>query len=502
MQSALIPNPHILIVDDDVSMARSFEIMFRVAKKAVRLTRAYTPDTARQTIRQILDDPTDELDLILLDIMMPAPQSFGLDLLDWIRGQSQLDSTQVLMLTTLRDEHTINQSLRAGANDYLMKDSSQLEMLARIDTALRARAGEMALVRSYEQVQALVDGVGQSIYAVNDAYEVVLENQGQVVQTAGSTVCYERFFGRPSPCVHCQLKTIFQGQTNVDWKWVDDQDKSPLGRHWEVSAFRLPKRVGNEDAWAVVVWQDRTQQNMLQASLLRAEKLAAVGELAAGLAHEINNPLSVILTGADLLGDKAAMDKEAKEMVEMVGVSAERASKTVTELLDFARPSVFDFKQGNLAESLENAISFMAYRFRKAGVTVTTHFPNYTPEIVASWSHLQTVWVNLLFNAQDALKGNQTDKIIHVAIPEVSSRHVQVLFQDNGIGISEKDISHIFDPFYTTKSPGEGTGLGLSMTHQLIEKHNGTIQVHSLPRIQTSFLIRLPIDGPDNFVGS
>ena len=103
MQSELIPNPHILIVDDDVSMARSFEIMFRVAKKAYRLTRAYTPDTARQAIRQILDDPDDELDLILLDIMMPAPQSFGLDLLDWIRREPGLNSTQVLLLTTLRD---------------------------------------------------------------------------------------------------------------------------------------------------------------------------------------------------------------------------------------------------------------------------------------------------------------------------------------------------------------------------------------------------------------
>jgi len=271
-----------------------------------------------------------------------------------------------------------------------------------------------------------------------------------------------------------------------------------LPREWEVSAYPIPGKQASS-ARAVLVWQDKTEERRLESSLMQACKLAAIGQLAAGVAHEINNPLTAINANAQMLKMVMPVEDENYESVDLIARAGERAAKVVRGLLDFARQEQYAFSAGNLNESIQEAFDLVNYQLQSAKVTIQRDLETTLPPIVASWEHLKSVWLNLLLNARDALLHNNEQRVLEVMTrSNREAQTVQVLLHDNGKGMTLAETAHIFEPFYTTKGPGQGTGLGLATCHRIVEQHGGEITVASKVGEGTTFLVTLPLQRPDS----
>ena len=260
-----------------------------------------------------------------------------------------------------------------------------------------------------------------------------------------------------------------------------------------MTAYPIP----SQEVQAVVVWQNRTEERRLEQSLMQAGKLAAIGQLAAGVAHEINNPLTVINANAEMLKMTVPHDTDDFEAVDLIHRAGVRAAKVTTGLLNFARQERYEFVELDLNQSILQALDLVVYQLQSKGIRLVRHFADDLPRFVGSLEHLKSVWINLLVNAGDAVKDRpENSEIVITTRLSPNGEQIQVLVQDNGVGMSEAQQAHIFEPFYTTKDPGKGTGLGLATCFRIIEQHGGEIDVISQPGEGTTFIILLPTKEP------
>ena len=362
----------------------------------------------------------------------------------------------------------------------------------------RIRLRQQELLENRNTLQALIDGIPNPIYTINDDWQLIVINTtkanelGTTPEKLVNQVCYRAFFQREAPCEHCLVANTLREKNAQKWtiNWIGEDH---LPREWNVNAYPIPSRQASA-ARAVIVWQDRTEERRLENSLLQAGKLAAIGQLAAGVAHEINNPLTAINANAEMLKMFIPTDDENYEAVELIAMAGDRAAKVVRGLLDFARQEQLAFVAGNVNTSIQQSLHLVQYQLRQATIEVTVNLADNLPEIVASWEHLKSVWLNLLVNARDALADMPNPQI------EITSRLVEdenvilVLVRDTGKGMTQAEVAHIFEPFYTTKDPGKGTGLGLATSHRIIAQHEGEVDVVSEPGQGTTFIVRLPIE--------
>lgn len=223
-----------------------------------------------------------------------------------------------------------------------------------------------------------------------------------------------------------------------------------------------------------------------QAELIRAEKLAALGRMAAGIAHEVNNPLQPILNCLEVaIEDTENGERPDTEVLRVAEREVQRIKSIVSRLLDFARPSNSEPAAVDLQELINEVLLLTAKQLERNGVRVTTQL-NYAPVISGNATQLKQVMLNLVLNAMEAMPDGG-DLVIEL-YPERDG--VVIRLQDTGVGMDEETVAQIFDPFYSTKR--EGTGLGLAVTYGIIEGHGGTIQVDSQPMQGTTFTIWLP----------
>ena len=362
----------------------------------------------------------------------------------------------------------------------------------------RIRLRQRELLESRNTLQALIDGIPHPIYTINDDWCLVAINKSKTDDQHATQdalvgqVCYRAFYDRDKPCDHCRVSETLSHQQAENWtvRWIGSDH---LPREWEVDAYPIPGSQASS-ARVVVVWQDRTDERRLENSLMQAGKLAAIGQLAAGVAHEINNPLTVVNANAQMLQMVMSDDDENFEAVELISKAGIRATKVVRGLLDFARQEHYSFAPGDVEASVDAALDLVSYQLNSAGIEVSRRQKDQLPAVVASWEHMKSVWLNLILNARDALQDKPDDRRIEIVTRMGQSPdQIQVLFHDNGKGISTAESAHIFEPFYTTKEPGKGTGLGLATCHRIIEQHGGEINVVSLPNEGTTFIVRLPI---------
>ncbi len=240
----------------------------------------------------------------------------------------------------------------------------------------------------------------------------------------------------------------------------------------------------------VVVMSDVTDAASLQAKLMHAEKMAAVGQLVSGVAHEVNNPLTAILGFSDLMMENQELPESARKDLRVILQEAQRTKQIVQNLLSFARQMPPQRKAVQLNAILRRTIQLRAYDFHSRGVAVTERFDESLPFVIGDSQQLQQVFLNILNNAYDAVRESVPSPSI-----EISTRRdhdfVEVLFCDNGHGISYPD--RIFDPFFTTKEVGEGTGLGLSICYGIVKEHGGEIVCsNNLGRDGATFTVRFP----------
>jgi PAS domain S-box-containing protein len=264
------------------------------------------------------------------------------------------------------------------------------------------------------------------------------------------------------------------------------------GRAGQFSVNLSPMRDEQGEVSSVVaVMTDISDTALMQSKLMHAEKMAAVGQLVSGVAHEVNNPLTAILGFADLLMENPELPESAHKDLRVILQEAQRTKQIVQNLLSFARQMPPQRKPVQVNFILRRTLQLRAYDFSSHGVEVTEHLYEPLPEVVGDSQQLQQVFLNILNNAYDAVR--ETGRPARIEIETaVSDGWVQVQFRDNGNGISNPE--RIFDPFFTTKEVGKGTGLGLSICYGIVREHGGEILCHNnVGREGATFIVRLPL---------
>ncbi len=263
------------------------------------------------------------------------------------------------------------------------------------------------------------------------------------------------------------------------------------GRVGQFSVNLSPMRdEQSQVASIVVVMSDVTDAASLQAKLMHAEKMAAVGQLVSGVAHEVNNPLTAILGFADLLMENQEVPESARKDLRVILQEAQRTKQIVQNLLSFARQMPPQRKPVQLNTVLKRTIQLRAYDLQSRGVSVTEHYDEGLPFVVGDAHQLQQVFLNILNNAYDAVREAVTGPRIAISTTR-DGEFVEVCFRDNGHGISSPE--RIFDPFFTTKQVGEGTGLGLSICYGIVKEHGGEILCsNNIGDEGATFTVRFP----------
>ena len=241
----------------------------------------------------------------------------------------------------------------------------------------------------------------------------------------------------------------------------------------------------------VVVMTDVTDSAMLQAKLVHSEKMAAVGQLVSGVAHEVNNPLTAILGFTDLLMENPDLPESARRDLRVILQEAQRTKQIVQNLLSFARQMPPQRHLVQLNSIVRRTLQLRAYDFHSHGIAVIEQLDESLPEVMGDSHQLQQVFLNIVNNAHDAVR--EIGRQPRIEINSVrTGGWIEVSFRDNGVGIGEPD--RIFDPFYTTKEVGKGTGLGLSICYGIVREHGGEIMCHNnLDSEGATFTVRLPV---------
>ena len=228
--------------------------------------------------------------------------------------------------------------------------------------------------------------------------------------------------------------------------------------------------------------------------LLQAEKMAALGQTISGVAHELNNPLATILTWAERLSERDALEPSVRRAVETILGESERAARIVRSLLTFARKRQTTRAMIDINQVVRETLALRAYEQRVSNITVINALAAGLPSVFADGHQVQQVLLNLIINAEQAmLSANGRGAIVIRTWHEPSEESVMLEINDDGPGIPEELQAKIFDPFFTTKEVGKGTGLGLTVAYAIVQEHGGRIRLESRPPAGASFYVQLPV---------
>jgi signal transduction histidine kinase len=264
-----------------------------------------------------------------------------------------------------------------------------------------------------------------------------------------------------------------------------------LGVHLQESASPLFNEKG-EITGTVLVARDVTQQKRIEEQLILTDRLASIGELSSGIAHELNNPLTSVIGFSQLLMEGDAPENIKKDLG-IVYSEAQRAAVIVKNLLTFARKHAPVKQLSQVNTVIEDVLRLRAYEQKVNNIEVETRLAPGLPEIMIDHFQMQQVFLNIMVNGEFAmLESYHRGKM--VITTERLDGVIRITFTDDGPGISEENLKHIFDPFFTTKEVGKGTGLGLSICHGIVMEHGGKIYAISEQGMGASFVVELPLN--------
>jgi PAS domain S-box-containing protein len=244
----------------------------------------------------------------------------------------------------------------------------------------------------------------------------------------------------------------------------------------------------------VMSCRDVTELKRLEEQLIQAEKLAAMGQMLAGVAHELNNPLTAILGVTELLRERQDFDDPAKRQLELTHRQARRAARIVQNLLEFARPASPQKKPLDVNSLVERTLQLHEHSLRRNNVVVDFKPQPELPGVIGDGNQLIQIFLNLITNAEQAIREVRETGRIQIRLSQYAGK-LLLTVQDDGVGIRPEALPRIFDPFYTTKRPGGGTGLGLSICLSIVKEHGGTIEAAALPAGGSAFTVYLPLAG-------
>ena len=292
------------------------------------------------------------------------------------------------------------------------------------------------------------------------------------------------------PATLALYKDILSGRQNFASLEIRVRHKRGEWRRIRFNFSPLCDEKGNIEG-VVLSGRDVTDLKRLEEQLIQAEKLAAMGQMLAGVAHELNNPLTAILGVTELLRERESADEPTKRQLELTHRQARRAARIVQNLLEFSRPASPQKKPLDVNNLVERTLQLHEHSLRRNNIEVDFRQQPDLPGVIGDANQLIQVFLNLVTNAEQAIREIRDSGRIQIRLSQKDGR-LAITVQDDGVGIRPEALPRIFDPFYTTKRPGGGTGLGLSICMSIIREHGGHIEADSLPAGGTAFTVYLP----------
>ena len=237
--------------------------------------------------------------------------------------------------------------------------------------------------------------------------------------------------------------------------------------------------------------RDITEQIILEQQLVRSQRMESIGTLAAGIAHEVGNPLTAISSLVQVI-QRTSTDEFAKEKLELINSQVNRITRIIRELVDFSRPSTHVVKPTNINRIVKEALNIVQYGKKVKDITFALDLDEHLPEIAAVPDQIVQVFINILMNAVDSLDERRGTITVH---SRKNEHAVEVIVHDTGKGIESSALEKIFEPFYTTKTTGQGTGLGLWVSYGIVKSFGGDVFVESIPEKGSTFTVSFPWKG-------
>ncbi len=360
-----------------------------------------------------------------------------------------------------------------------------------VDITERKRAEE-GINKAAEEWRTTFDSITDLVSIHDKDFKLVRVNKAfadtfktEPKELLGRT-CYEIIHGIKEPYPNCPHKQTLETKKSAMVELFEPRS----GVHLQMSTSPIFNDQG-EVVGTVHIAKDITERKKMEEQLIITDRLASVGELASGIAHELNNPLTSVIGFSQLLLERGVAD-DVKKDVQVICSEAQRAADVVKNLLTFARKHTLVKQPINVNSIIEKVLELRAYEQRVNNIQVNTQFAPDLPEILADYFELQQVFLNITINAEHFMIEARNRGTLDIITGRVDDT-IKVLFIDDGPGIPEENLGHLFDPFFTTKEVGDGTGLGLSICHGIITGHGGRIYAESELGKGATFVVELPI---------
>ncbi|MCS7252988.1 MAG: PAS domain S-box protein [Armatimonadota bacterium] len=376
----------------------------------------------------------------------------------------------------------VHQQLCSEDSDFITSLIKHITMTlqSEISSRLRERA----------QLSASLEALGFGVLIVNENGEILLSNS--TARELLSRLGEDEQKALAALGINEMVKAMTSEQLQTLSREVMSDD-----RWFEV---RISQRRGETQQMGYAVsLRDITEQKLTQQELTHAQRLASIGQLASGIAHEINNPLTAIVGFAELQLERQDLPDDIRRDLMRIYNAGLRARDITHKLLSFSRglrekvlPELVDPRI-----AVDQALDLVASQFGSVGIKIERDYEHELPTILVSQALLQQVVLNLILNAKDAIEISGKGSKVTVKLQRHGEDHIDLVVEDDGPGIPQNVIEKIFDPFFTTKPPGKGTGLGLSIVHRYVEEMGGKISVWSREGIGTRFIVTLPITQPE-----
>nr|WP_281415423.1 ATP-binding protein [Pelotalea chapellei] len=390
-----------------------------------------------------------------------------------------------------------------GNNSYDDTDLSFVQHLAdQLSISIQNARLYKQVSRAKEEWEATFMAVTDPILLIDTDYNVLLHNGRLPAEMQGfwnqaiSRKCFAKLHGRTEPCQECPIQEVQRTRQPVYQRWQTDS-----GLVLDLSYYPVLNE-SRELAAVTIILKDVTEKIKMEGRLVQSAKLAALGEMAAGVAHELNSPMTVIIGTAQLAARELLEDNQTERAGELEDIvnSGLRCKRIIQNLLTFSRQDQQPATEIDLNNEALRVLGMIKYQINRSQINIVEKLAADLPCLTANGPQIQQVLTNFLINARDALSEvERQEKVITVAtalLRKNGQKWAVLSVNDNGTGIPPENLAKIFTPFYTSKEATKGTGLGLSVSLGIAESHNGTIEVASTPGEGSTFSLLLPIDQP------
>ena len=498
----------ILLVEDLKEHAEYARVLLEKENFSVKI--AANEQSALDIIHQ------QDVDLVLMDVTLEKGNGF--EICKKLRAEERTSKVPIIFLTSKNDVKDKVSGFQAGGDDYLTKPFKLPELLARIELSLQKKK----LIESENKYRNFVEQLNNLVFMVDVNGKIVDINPKvlSILEQTKPAILDKSIYNFIQEDYHNNFQKSFNeilSRKEIQQVYLRLVKENKKNVPVEVNGFALKN--ADKIIQVQLVMADISERELLEGEVQRytqllesqvetrtkeldeaqhllilSDKMGTIGQLAAGIAHELRNPLSIIGTSAYYL-NRTLNDQEnpkIKDHLQIIQSEISRSQKIITNLLDFSRKSCSERESADVNKIIQQTISLIEKELDNHEVNIHLNLDP-LPLCFINVDEMKQVFLNLFLNAKDAMPNGGNLKIRSCSYDKKS---ILVKIQDSGIGINSNHLENIFDPFFTTKSDDDGTGLGLSLVHSSIKRNRGKIRVESYNGEGTSFFVYLPISSP------